>query len=144
MSIQRNIRPVPDESVASQLLIAIASLAAMRSALQVPAPSSRLLKFLKSQSESICFFSPNPRAGFIFDHAAPRGPQLGLSVAKSSSRPPARNLSTTRPRRATVEAGFLNLDFLLPRSANTTLNKESALSRGTVRSRRQEHQTPLL
>jgi magnesium transporter len=116
----------------------------MRSALQVPAPSSTLLKFLKSQSESVCFFSPNPRPGFIFDHAAPRGPRLRLSVAKSSSKLSARNLSTTRPHRATVEAGFLNLDFLWPRSATTTPNKESALSRGSTRGRRQECQTPVL
>lgn len=89
----------------------------MRS-LHAPAPSSSLLKFLKSQSESICFFSPNPRPGFSFDHAAPRArvPQLRTCVnVKSPSN--ARRLSTSSPRRATVEAGFLNLEFLWPRSA---------------------------
>jgi len=84
----------------------------MRSALRTPAPSPTLLKFLKSQSEGICFFSPNPRPGFIFDHAAPRAP-LRPSVV---SKPSARRLSTSTRRNATVEAGFVNLDFLWPRS----------------------------
>ena len=89
----------------------------MRS-LHAPAPSSTLLKFLKSQSESICFFSPNPRPGFSFDHAAPRARALPLRTCSSVKSPSsARRLSTSSPRRATVEASFLNLDFLWPRSA---------------------------
>ncbi|KAK0112865.1 magnesium ion transporter [Cadophora gregata] len=89
----------------------------MRS-LHAPAPSSTLLKFLKSQSECICFFSPNPRPGFSFDHAAPRVRVPQLPTCRSVKSPSnARRLSTSSPRRATVEASFLNLEFLWPRSA---------------------------
>ena len=91
----------------------------MRSVLHTPTPSSALLKFLKSQSEDICFFSPNPRPGFIFDHAAPRGPSLRSSIIKVPSKASTRCLSTTTARRATVEAGFLPLDFLGPRAAKS-------------------------
>jgi magnesium transporter len=104
----------------------------MRSAFHVPAPSSALLRFLKSQSESICFFSPNPRPGFIFDHAAPRCLQLRPRIVKSPSKPSARCLSTTPPRKATVEANFLSLEFLWPRSA-TTLDTQSTHSRDPAR-----------
>ncbi|KAH9224822.1 hypothetical protein DL95DRAFT_350851 [Leptodontidium sp. 2 PMI_412] len=107
----------------------------MRS-LHAPAPSSSLLKFLKSQSESICFFSPNPRPGFTFDHAAPRArvpqPRTCGSV-KSPSK--ARRLSTSSPRRATVEAGFLNLEFLWPRSSSTALKAPWTDSHDTARNR---------
>jgi len=110
----------------------------MRPPLHVPAPSPTLLKFLKSQSESICFFSPNPRPGFIFDHAAPRGIQVRLRVVKALSKPSARCLSTTAPRKAIVEANVLNLDFLWPRSATSILNSQSTHSRDIARSRRLE------
>lgn len=93
------------------------SVAAMRSALNSPAPSSALLKFLKSQSDSICFFSPNIRPGFTFDHAAPRVSQLRLHTARVSQKGATRCLSTTTPRRATVEARLATLDFLWPGSA---------------------------
>jgi len=95
----------------------------MRSTLH--APSSNLLKFLKSQSEDICFFSHNPRPGFVFDHAAPRGPQLRHRIVTASPRPSTRCLSTTIRRRATVEAGFLNLDFFWPRSATLARQSQS-------------------
>ena len=98
----------------------------MRSLLQVPAPSPTVLSFLKSQSESISFFSTNPRPGFIFDHAAPRASQFRNSVGSDLRQSATRSISTTVPRRATVEAGFLNLDFLFPRSA-TSFNPESKL-----------------
>ncbi|KAL5317332.1 hypothetical protein ACEPPN_014427 [Leptodophora sp. 'Broadleaf-Isolate-01'] len=107
----------------------------MRS-LHAPAPSSSLLKFLKSQSESICFFSPNPRPGFTFDHAAPRArvpqPRTCGSVKSPSN---ARRLSTSSPRRATVEAGFLNLEFLWPRSSSTALKAPWTDSHDTTRNR---------
>jgi magnesium transporter len=89
--------------------------AAMRSLLHVPAPSSTLLKYLKLQSENIYFFSPNPRPGFTFDHAAPRGSQLCLPTAPEFSKSSCRSVSTAAPRRATTEASFINLEFLLPR-----------------------------
>lgn len=111
----------------------------MRSTFHVPAPSSTLLKFLKSQSESICFFSPNPRPGFIFDHAALRSIQLRPCIAKPPSKSSSRCLSTTTPRKAAVEANFLNLEFLWPRSATSTLNTQSNHSRHSARGRRFEY-----
>ncbi|KAG4436699.1 hypothetical protein IFR05_007813 [Cadophora sp. M221] len=107
----------------------------MRS-LHAPAPSSSLLKFLKSQSESICFFSPNPRPGFTFDHAAPRArvphPRTCSNVTSPAN---ARRLSTSSPRRATVEARFLNLEFLWPRSTSAALKASSTDSYDIARNR---------
>jgi magnesium transporter len=105
----------------------------MRSTFHVPAPSSTLLRFLKSQSESICFFSPSHRPGFIFDHAAPRGLQLRPRIAKAPSNPSTRYLSTATPRKATIEASFLNLEFLWPRSATSSLNTQSTHSHDPAR-----------
>lgn len=101
-------------------------LAEMRSAqsLQKSAvPSSMLLRFLKAQSEEVCFFSSNPRAGFTFDHAA-RTASL-TSVKQSSTNP--RQLCTFAP--VPLEANALNLDFLRPRALK-------------VRSQAQQHSTP--
>ncbi|KAE9380194.1 cora-domain-containing protein, partial [Stipitochalara longipes BDJ] len=116
----------------------------MRSTFHAPAPSSTLLKFLRSQSECICFFSPNPRPGFIFDHAAPRGVPVQPSIAKSPSKPSARCLSTTTSRRATVEANLLNLEFLWPRSATSTLNTQPTHSRESARRRQFEYGGPII
>jgi magnesium transporter len=101
----------------------------MRSALQNPVPSSNLLKFLKLQSEGICFFSPNPRYGFIFDIAAPQGPQVRLRAGKGSRR----CLSTANPQHTTIEAGFLNVDLLWPRSAPLTRASKSSRDTGIPR-----------
>jgi magnesium transporter len=88
----------------------------MRPTLHNRVPSSALLKFLKLQSESMCFFSPNPWPGFIFDQAALRLPQQRLQVNRSASKSAVRRLSTTALGYATIEARFLNLDFLWPRA----------------------------
>src|SRR5277367_1230501 len=88
----------------------------MRSNLHVPAPSSTLLKFLKSQSDGLCFFSANPQ-GFIFDHAAPRVPPHSRRLNSQGIASPPRCLSMTSLKPTTLEAGFLNLDFLWPRAA---------------------------
>lgn len=101
--------------------------------LRAPAPSSNLLRFLRSQSEGICFFNPNPRPGFTFDHGAPRVPQVR---ARSVKPPTARRLSTSAPRCATVEAGFLNLELFWPRSASSTLNPQDAHSHNAPRGKR--------
>lgn len=71
--------------------------AAMRSALR--APSSSLLEYLRIQSD-ICFFSPS--SSLALDHA-----RKSKIAARSSPKP--RCLSTTVPRKATLEARFLNL-----------------------------------
>jgi magnesium transporter len=86
----------------------------MRSNLHAPAPSSTILRILKTQSEALCFFTPNPR-GFSFDHAASRGPQLSSRYAPRQLITAVRPLSTAVSRHAIAEAGFLNLDFLMPR-----------------------------
>jgi magnesium transporter len=118
-----------------QNLVAIATTAAMRSALPLPptAPSSALLRFLKSQSESVCFFSANPQAAtFTFDHAAPRGSHLHSRSARAL--PKARDPSSTAEPPRILEAGFVNLDFLFPRSAACIRNHESRPFRMTSRS----------
>jgi len=103
----------------------------MRSNLHVPAPSATLLRFLRSQSEGICFFSANPR-GFTFDHAAPR---LSESSKSAPRRLPynARCPSTSAPRTAVVEANLLNLDFLWPRAATSTAQLNSVQRRQRAR-----------
>jgi magnesium transporter len=116
----------------------------MRSALNAPVPSSTLLRFLKSQSESICFFSSNPRPCFTFDHAAPQSIKLWPRAAKTPSKSSARCLSTIAPQKAVVEANFLNLDFLWPRSAMSTLNSQSTHSRESARDRKLEYGGPLI
>ncbi|KAF8859371.1 cora-domain-containing protein [Acephala macrosclerotiorum] len=80
----------------------------MRSALR--APSSSLLAYLRIQSD-ICFFSPSTH----FDHAI-RKLKLCTVATRTTSR--TRCLSTTVPRKATVEAGFLNLESLWPRGSS--------------------------
>ncbi|PQE24417.1 inner membrane magnesium transporter mrs2 protein [Rutstroemia sp. NJR-2017a BBW] len=86
----------------------------MRSSLHAPIPSSTLLKFLKAQSESVCFFGANPRPRFFFDHAAKHSSSPGIACL---SRPDLRRMSSSAPRRATVEAGLLNLELSSPRLA---------------------------
>lgn len=111
-------------SYTPQSRVIIAPPAAMQSALHTPVPSSSLLRFLKTQSEGVCFFSPNTRPAFVFDHAAPRGPHLKARLAHKTLKSITRCISTTVPRQATVEAGFLNLDFLWPRSAALALRPQ--------------------
>ncbi|TVY47215.1 Mitochondrial inner membrane magnesium transporter [Lachnellula occidentalis] len=108
----------------------------MRSVTCAPAPSSTLLKFLQAQSEAVCFFSPNSRPGSILDHATIGGSdfQPWPRICKTS-KISARCISTTVPRPATVEAGFLNLDFLWPRSSPSTLHIQSAQCRTASRNR---------
>ncbi|KAF7870407.1 hypothetical protein EAF04_004152 [Stromatinia cepivora] len=94
----------------------------MRSPLHNLVPSASLLRFLRAQSEGICFFNSNPRPGYFFDHA-PHVTASGIGYVYRS-RPCRRLLSTSIPRRANVEAGFPNLDSLGPRLAtsNSTSN----------------------
>jgi magnesium transporter len=83
--------------------------------LNVGAPSSRLLRFLRSQSEGLCYFTSNPRP---CQHQ-----QDGRPDPSSRSRiPPAQSqskrLSSTVARKATLEASLI--DFLWPRSKDYT------------------------
>lgn len=89
--------------------------------LKVPAPSSTLLRFLRSQSEAACFFTSNPRPGFCFEDHAPRYSQDSSRGAKRRGPlTPIRRLSTTQRRPATLESSFFNLDPFWPRSKQDT------------------------
>lgn len=101
----------------------------MRSALPLPsiAPSSTLLRFLKSQSESLCFFSSNPGPGFTFDHAAPRGAQL---LPRRSRCPAESGNGITRAEAPRIlKAGLLNLDFLCPGTVSSSRSYGDRISR---------------
>jgi magnesium transporter len=112
-------------------VVAIAGIIAMRSNLPLPSivPSSALLKFLRSQSESICFFSSNPRGTFTFDHAAPG--QLHPRGRKASSRPGRLSPNTETPK--ILEAGFLNFDYLFPHLATPSRNISARTPRTATR-----------
>jgi magnesium transporter len=102
----------------------------MRSNFRTPVPSTTLLNFLKSQSEALCFFTPNPRA-IAFDHAALCGLQLSGRHAPLVTA--VRPLSTAVPRSVTIEAGFLNLDFLLPRVITIRQRNPQGAKYGSLR-----------
>lgn len=84
------------------------------SRLTVSAPSSALLKFLKSQSENLCFFTSNAKPGLGHRHTAQGFTDLSSRQARNHAF--SRSLSTTLRRHATVEASLLNFDFLWPPS----------------------------
>lgn len=101
----------------------------MRSALPLPsiAPSSTLLKFLRSQSESLCFFSSNPGTSFTFDHASPRGSQLLPRRTKCSLEP--RNATAAAEAPRILKAGLLSLDCLRLGSAPSSRIYGARISR---------------
>lgn len=81
--------------------------------LRIPAPSSSLLKFLKSQTEAVCFFTANPRpSAFVHDHATGSAEDIGKKSYGGGSFQPVRSLSTTPRRLATVDASLSTLDSL--------------------------------
>lgn len=104
----------------------------MRSALYTPAPSSTLLKFLKSQSESVCFFTPNSGQSLPLQRIAQQATLRPCTA--NSSKTCRKSLSTTIPRCANVEAGLVNLDFLWP-GANTSALQHRAQGRPTIYNR---------
>lgn len=83
-----------------------------------PAPSLKLLRFLRSQSDAICFFTANPRT-VLHTHEIHLQEASGCRQASHTSSS-VRGLRTTSRRAATVEASILNLDFLLPRASSTS------------------------
>ncbi|KAI9730144.1 MAG: magnesium ion transporter [Claussenomyces sp. TS43310] len=102
----------------------------MRPKLAVAAPSSTLLNFLRYQSEGPCFFSANPRNGaFTFDHAAPKACQPRSQQPVELSKPTARKISSSARGLTSLEAGFLNLDFLWPRAAKGYIPQLQAQTR---------------
>ena len=96
-------------SALPQLHNATSAKAAMRAALCVPAPSSALLKYLKSQSEAACFYGPNSQRGFAARHSSSRSSLLGNRSINCPSRISSRCLSTAIARSATAKTGPLNL-----------------------------------
>lgn len=78
----------------------------------VRAPSSTLLRFLRAQSENVCFFTQNSQVNGYTSITAPRRIPLQAILPRcQSSR---RCLSTSTRLQATVEASVLNFDFLRP------------------------------
>ncbi len=82
----------------------------MRRALgfHVPAPSSSLLRFLRSQTEDLCFFTSNSRANTCHCVHYRSGASLNLTST------PRRHLNTTTPRQAVVQPSLLNPDNPTP------------------------------
>jgi len=70
------------------------------------APSSSLLRFLRSQTESICYFTSNQ------SDSCGQKPRKHLPQVYSSSKTRLRCFSTTRHRKATLESSLLNLCLL--------------------------------
>ena len=79
---------------------------------RLPVPSSRLLKFLRAQSDPECFFTANRPGAISCCHntSAPDN-ATGISAARAASL--VRRLSTTAKRAATVESSS-SLDSLPP------------------------------
>ena len=71
----------------------------------MPVPSSSLLRFLRSQSEEICFFTTNARADQC-QHSCCRSNRALLHHFAS----PRRHLNTTAPQQAIVQPYLSNLD----------------------------------
>lgn len=82
----------------------------MRPALgsNISAPSSNLLRFLRKQSDEVCFFTTNSRTNGTCQTRTPV-----QKVAHSFS-PSSRRLTTASPCKATVESSFFNFDLLRP------------------------------
>ena len=73
---------------------------------RMSAPSASLLRFLRAQTEQICFFTPT---GAI-SHTS-QGSQASKAYSQNAliRKSPSRSLSTTLRRQATVESSILNL-----------------------------------
>lgn len=138
LSCNLEIFPTPtylevQTEIAKPVRLEQTGLVVMRLSANAPVPSPTLLRFLKFQSDSLCFFNPNHRPGFIFDHAAPRHTHVRSTPTKKLLLDSSRSLSTTVPRRATLEAGFLSSDFLFPRPAISALRPEARQPNGICR-----------
>lgn len=76
----------------------------------VSAPSSSLLRFLRSQSQDLCFFTPNSKSTFRHHSHRPTKP-LSRSHDSERYRLVARRFTTSQRRQATVEASFFNREL---------------------------------
>ena len=94
---------------------------------KVPIPSSNLLRFLRTQSDEVWFFTINsvarpskcssPRTGNLFARCSPASQ---------------RRLSTSPRPLATVQASILNLDCLRPTSKNLAANRAPTSQHGIL------------
>ena len=87
-------------------------------AVPVPTPSLPVLRFLRSQSEQVGFFTPSRAATYQSSQsrgtrAKPWSPQVPSTSTRS--------LTTTPRHQATVESSLLNLDFLRPNTKTAPL-----------------------
>ena len=89
---------------------------------KVPIPSSNLLRFLRAQSDEVCFFTINSIAS-ASKCSSPRSGSL-LARCLPTSR---RQLSTSLHSLATVQASILNLDCLRPTSRTVTASHAPTL-----------------
>ena len=81
-------------------------------------PSSSLLRFLRSQTDTLCFFTANSPAGCA-PASWPCQKQARIPSSLAPCQSTSRTLSTTARRNVTLEASVLNLDFLVkPESSN--------------------------
>jgi magnesium transporter len=85
------------------------------SCLKTSAPSSTLLKFLRSQSENLCFSPSNIKPGQC-PHRTFRELTAHFVNRRSKDPASARLISTEGPRRGHVEASLLRADLLRPTS----------------------------
>lgn len=110
----------------------------MRATLRAPAPSTALLKFLKSQSESVCFFNPNLRPAFTFDHAAPRDTHTSRPYTRRISSSATRVRDEPALKCTTLQSGPPFLDFLFPRASSRSISPQSRSTDSSRKFRRQD------
>jgi magnesium transporter len=76
----------------------------------ISAPSASLLRFLRSQSQEICFFTPSAKS-----NSSPNSLQPGQKSFRKKGndfiRPSSKNFATSSRRQATCEASVFNLHF---------------------------------
>ncbi|KAI9863153.1 MAG: magnesium ion transporter [Trichoglossum hirsutum] len=93
------------------------------SGLNLVAPSSTLLKYLRSQSEDLCFFTGNTVPAFCFGGRTPRLVKIHSRGNYLPVTPPhATGRSNAGPSGQTIfEASLLNLEFLWPQTSRDAL-----------------------
>ena len=83
--------------------------------LNVNAPSSSLLRFLRAQSEELCFFTPSTASQISKNQGIRSAPCEAVQRAPNGKRA----ISTTSRNHATVESSLFPLDFFrTPRPSN--------------------------
>ena len=108
----------------------------MRSAqrIHVSAPSSSLLRFLKSQSEELCYFTPNHSPALCRKLQSRLSRSAAYQTHLDRLPPSTRRFSTSNRRRATVEPSVLTTNFprITPRQEGTYLSPPVTSSRANI------------